>query len=196
MPDLKIGILQHRKADEHQKLAELFEFFGNDIGAFMLREAVAACLHFRGARAGVLDPRFNCCGAKENVKKRLMASTWDLFLLRLPETLYRKRRKRAYEHTSIYYVCTADKALQALGRIFVVRRVSSISEGSGSLPSSVGFRADVLDAQVGSDLAEAFHAAYIRSMSNHAHRKPRTPEAIATLIQELEEQASRIVNRF
>jgi hypothetical protein len=186
---LKIGILQHRKADEHQKLAELFEFFGNDIGAFMLREAVAACLHFRGQSRRLIPIQF---GAKD-VKKKLMASAWDLFLLRLPEALI---ENEGNEYTSIYYVCTADKALHALGRIFVVRRVSSISEGVGSLPSCVGILADALDAQVGSDLAEAFHAAYIRNMSNYAHRKPGTPGAVATLIQELEEQASKIVNRF
>ena len=80
---LKIGILQHRKADEHQKLAELFEFFGNDIGAFMFREAVAACLHFRGQSGRLIPVQV---GAKD-VKKRLMASTWDLFLLRLPRHL-------------------------------------------------------------------------------------------------------------
>jgi hypothetical protein len=53
-----------------------------------------------------------------------------------------------------------------------------------------------LDAQVGSDLAEAFHNAYNCNMFNYANRKPVTPEAVAILIQELEEQASRIVNRF
>jgi hypothetical protein len=150
---LKIGLVGLERSDSFRKLEKILEFLHNDLGVLLLREAVLSCLHFEG-KSGRLIPLQP--GAKE-VKKRLLASAWDICLLRVPEALIANESNEVeVEVTPIYYICTADKALQKLGRTFVVGRVSSISEGRGHLPSAVEAKYDLLSQEVGESLTKQF----------------------------------------
>ena len=175
------------RSNSFRKLEKILDFLHNDLGVLLQREVVLACLHFEG-KSGRLIPLQ--AGAKE-VRSRLLASAWDLFLLRVPEHLI---SNESNEVTSIYYVCTADKALQKLGRMFVVKRVSSISEGLGHLPSSVGFMHDLLRQEVGNRLANQFYDAYRQSLGNVAERTPRDLAEISHVVQNLEHEASKVAS--
>jgi hypothetical protein len=121
-----------------------------------------------------------------------LASSWDLFLMRLPEAII---ANEGNDHTSIYYVCSAEKALQALGKIFVTKRVSSIPEGDGHLPPAVGIRADILEACLGAPLTEAYYKNYDLS-SRISSRSPKSEATIADLIGDLERQTAMLVGSF
>src|SRR5262249_1713782 len=157
------------------------EFLHNDLGVLLFREAVLSCLHFEG-KSGRLIPLQ--VGAK-GVRRKLLASAWDLLLLRLPEHII---ANEISEVTSIYYICTAEKALQKLGRMFVVGRVSSISDGRGTLPSMVGVNYDLLSQEVGTRLTNQFYAAYQRRSGNIAQRTPRDLAEVSQVVEDLEHQ--------
>ena len=186
---LKIGLIQQKKTSQEKKWEELFSFFNNDLGVFLAREAIVACLHFRGQSLKFIpiERRAN------DVKRKLLASTWDLFLTRLPEALI---ADEGIDHTSIYYVCTAEKALQVLGDIFVVGRVSSIEDGNGTLPTRIGVREDILNARLGTDLAKAFMRAYGQSMTGSLNRTPKSEAEIMDVVSQLEKQVAELVERF
>lgn len=187
---LKIGLIHHKKVDVTKKIEMFFDFLHNEIGVFMAVEAVLACLQFSG-KGGSLIPIE--AGARD-VRKKLIASAWDVFLLRMPETLI---SSESNEHTSIYYVCTAEKALQEIGSMRVIRRVSSIPDGPGTLPISGGFREDVLGQKIGSELLRKFNDIYADKIAtSFTKRDPKSPELISALVHELERQVSGFVKEF
>jgi hypothetical protein len=184
---LKIGLTGLEKSDSFRKVEKVLEFLHNDLGVLLMREAVLSCLHFEG-KSGRLIPLQS--GAKE-VRRKLLASAWDLFLLRLPEHLIANETN---EVTSIYYICTAEKALQKVGRMFVVRRVSSIREGRGHVPPSVGFKYNQLSQEVGNRLTMQLYNAYAQRLSNATERTPRSLAEISQIVENLEGQASKIAS--
>jgi hypothetical protein len=184
---LKIGLIGLERSDSFRKVEKTLEFFHNDLGVLLLREAVLSCLHFEG-KSGQLIPLQ--VGAK-GVRRKLLASAWDLVLLRLPEHLM---GNESNEVTSIYYICTAEKALQKLGRMFVVGRVSSIKEGHGHLPSMVGVNYDLLSQEVGTRLTNQFYSAYQQRSGNRAQRTPRDLAEISRVVENLEHQASKVAS--
>jgi hypothetical protein len=184
---LKIGLIGLEKSNSFTKVEKILDFLHNDLGVLLRREAVLSCLHFEG-KSGKLIPLQ--AGAKK-VRTRLLASAWDLFLLRVPEALI---INGSQEVTPIYYMCTAEKALQKLGRMFVVGRVSSIREGRGSLPSALGILDDLLSQEVGNGLANQFEDAYRQTVGNVAERKPRDLAEISQVVHNLEHEASKIAS--
>jgi hypothetical protein len=181
--------LQQKKAREDEKWEELFDFFCNDLGVFLAREAVIACLHFRGQGLRFIPIERRA----QNVKRKLMASAWDMLLTRLPEALI---SNEGTAHTSIYYVCTAERALQAMGDIFVVERVSSIPDGRGTLPTRIGVREDILNARLGNDLTAAFMTAYGQNIASNTRRTPRDDIEMIELVDRLENQVAQFVEDF
>ena len=186
---LKIGLIGLEKSDSFRKVENILEFLHNDLGVLLLREAVLSCLHFEG-KSGRLIPLQP--GAKE-VRRRLLASAWDICLLRVPEALIVNQSDEV-EVTPIYYICTADKALQKLGRMFVVGRVSSISEGRWHLPSPVGTKYDLLSQEVGESLTKQFFDAYFQRSDNVAQRTPRDLAEVSQVVEDLEHQASKVAS--
>lgn len=182
---LKIGLLQYERCDTHTKLRRLFEFFHAQLGVFGLREAVVACLHFSG-KSGKFIPIEK--GAR-NVRQKLLASAWDLQLLRLPENII---ANESLDHTSVYYVCTADKTLQRLGRMFAVHRVSSIESRDGHLPSAVSLRTDLIEEEVGEALTKTFDAECSQSMSRSGERSPKNFQQISAVVTKLEHQVIQL----
>src|SRR4051812_27550202 len=69
---LKIGLIQQKKNSEERKWDELFDFFVNGLGVFLAREAVVACLHFRGQSLKFIPIERRA----HDVKRKLLASTW------------------------------------------------------------------------------------------------------------------------
>ena len=183
---LKIGLINLQKYEFSKKSEILFDFFHNELGVFLLRESILACLHFAG-KSGKLIPVQP--GAKK-IRRNLLASAWDLFLLRLPESLIVNETN---EYTSIYYVCTAEKALQKLGRMFVVKRVTSLREGRGKIPSSVGFRADLLSREVGEAAMTSFFETYT-VRSRIAGRVPKTFDEMKLKSEMLENEIAKFAS--
>jgi hypothetical protein len=104
-------------------------------------------------------------------------------------------RVEQIQHTSVYYICSAEKALQALGKKFVTKRVSSIPEGAGHLPPAVGIRTDILQAYLGAALTETYCKNY-DSTANSTSRTPKSELVIAALVGVLEEEVERFVESF
>ena len=113
---LKMGILNSAKQSQQRKMEGFFSFLHNDLGALFLREALIAGLHFRGKAFNLapINPR-----TKIDLKTRLLASTWDVMLLRMPEFLLVEGDQ---DDTTIAYVCSADRAIQEVGAMFTVLR--------------------------------------------------------------------------
>jgi hypothetical protein len=180
---LKICLLHQTKATIERKLQELIYFFQNDLGVYLMREALLSCLHFAG-KSGTFLPLQT--GAK-NVRKKLLASSWDLYLLRVPEFLI---GSEGNEYTSIYYVCTAEKTLQRLGRLFVVRRIATFKEER--VPPSIGYRVDLLEQEIGAELTARFFEMYQKGMADSPSRTPKNLGEVKSLVDELEREASQI----
>ena len=184
---LKIGLLQHEQHSINVKLRKLFEFFHEELGVFGVREAIAGCLHFAG-KGGKFIPFQK---GSRNIRGRLLASAWDLQLLRLPEKLI---ANEGPDPTSIFYVCTSDKTLQFLGQMFIVRRISSIRSGDGHIPSAVDIRYDLLKKEIGEDLLNAFLKEYSNIMSKSTLRVPANAEKMSSIAIKLEQEARDFTN--
>ena len=120
-------------------------------------------------------------------RKTILASAWDLFLLRMPELII---SNEGNDYTSVYYVCTAEKVLRKLGEMFVIRRVSSLLEGPGSLPPSVGFCTDLLSEEVGEEITLEFGSMCNEMLKNSDSRRAVNLDQILTISSNLEQQAA------
>ena len=178
---LKINLLNRQRVNIFEKLHLLFNFFQEEIGIFLAREAFIACLHFTGRTGKFLSFKKDSVETQKNT----LASAWDLFLLRLPEIIISNEKGN---FTSVYYVCTAEKALQDLGRMCLVRRVSSLQEGTGTIPTSIGFRTDILSQQVGDKLTSDFASMCDQIQKASSSRSPVDLEKILYIVSGLEQQ--------
>ncbi len=112
----------------------------------------------------------------------MLASAWDLFLLRLPELLI---VNEDCAHTSIGYVCTAEKALQRLG---AVRTISQVSSAALRRPVVAHLQTDVLVREVGNEMTEVFRELTNNMILNPPIRKLLAEHMITDLISDLHDQ--------
>jgi len=122
---LKAGILNCTKISQRRKMEQFFEFLHKELGCLMLREALIAGLHFRN-KAGNLIPISP--NYKKDFRTTMMASSWDILLLRMPEFLLALGGQQ--EATTLAYVCTGDGTLQDIGAMFTIFRLAKLKENN------------------------------------------------------------------
>jgi hypothetical protein len=87
----------------------------------------------------------------------MMASSWDILLLRMPEFLLAQGDQR---ETILAYVCTADGALQQLGAMFTLFRLeNTIQNNFRPIPQMI-FHENVIERLLGREISNAFFQGY------------------------------------
>ena len=151
---LKAGIINCERKRPQEKMLRFMEFLNNNLGCLLSREAIIAALHFRG-KAGSLIPITP--GTKVDVRKRIMASAWDVMLLRMPEFFLANGDQ---QETTVGYVCTSDSALQQVGSMFTLLRVRCFADEQFTIYPEFVFHHDVLVRLLGSDITEVLSQSY------------------------------------
>jgi|GEM_PF-4726583 len=115
---LKAALI-HRtfQGDFEAKLRKLYEFVYEIFGVLFSRELGVASFYFSGELDKFIPLQKNANA--ENTLKRMKATAWDMYLLRLPELML------CHENAPIplAMICTGDKGVQAVGRRIRVHRL-------------------------------------------------------------------------
>ncbi len=175
---LKIVLVSNEKCPARKKLEKIFQFMHEELGVHGSWETLLACLKFRGRAGSFLSAKQD----KNKTERALLASAWDLHLLRLPAVLI---LNEGCEHTSVSYVCTAEKTLQRLGGMRTIRRVYT---GRLRLPPLFQLDADLLTQQVGKELAETWIQLSRSMVLNGPLRSPIPEHTLQLLISDLRGQ--------
>lgn len=179
---LKIGLLSLSKYSVVDKFTKLCDFFQNELGVFLVREAVVACLHFSNRHRQFIPVQ----RGSMRVRRRLLASSWDLLLLHLPETLI---SQEGADYTSLYFVCTADKMVSRVGEIVQVVRVGSVEPLIGHRAGTLlGLREDLLNEEIGEELTARLFAIYRRQRQVSRERRSRDLAGMQDIVADLEKQ--------
>ncbi|MEQ1532090.1 MAG: hypothetical protein HOO97_03235 [Sideroxydans sp.] len=116
---LKIALIKNQsKQPAFKKIEKLLLFMRRELGCVLAREFHLAYYYFAGSLPRLIIVEKNILF--EDVKKNLLATTWDIFLLRLPELLLSSVTN---DEVVIGYPCTAEKDLKKLGALFNIERV-------------------------------------------------------------------------
>ena len=186
---LKAGIINCERQRPQQKMLRFMAFLNDDLGCLLSREAMIAALHFRG-KAGNLIPITP--GTKIDVKKRTMASAWDVMLLRMPEFFLSIGDQ---EETTLGYVCTSDSALQQVGSMFTLLRVRCFADEHFTTYPEFVFHHDVLLRLLGNEITQVLSQSYDTS-GIVGQRRTIPDKAILKQLQDsLEEEAVAICQR-
>jgi hypothetical protein len=180
---LKAGILNCTKISQRRKMEQFLDFLQNQIGHWSVREAFVAGLHFR-SKAGNLIPIHP--NYKRDFKAKMMASSWDIMLLRMPELFLSFGRQG---ETTLAYICTGDRALQELGAMFTLARFQ-ILRGKKTLRWF--FYEDVIERLLGPEISSVLSRMYNSGVREQV-RTPLDQDEIAQLVSSLEDEVSNIM---
>jgi hypothetical protein len=126
---LKMALVNQRRGlSVLDKDAELRQFVAERIGISMGREQMLGLLHFTGQTGKFL--RLEKSMGMERIRRAVMGSVWDLFLLRLPEFLLSWVQHPA---TLVGFPCTTEKAVQKIGRSLKLEMISDLAGQNGPL---------------------------------------------------------------
>ena len=115
---LKGALIQQARNTSFQfKMKELNDFIYNIFGVLFSRELSIATFYFSGELDKFIPLQKG--SNYEGVSKKLRATAWDLYLLRLPEIFL----CREDPPIPLAVICTGDKAVQSIGRKFHIRRL-------------------------------------------------------------------------
>ena len=121
---LKTALIQQvRSTSFLSKMTELNEFIYKAFGALFGRELAIAAFYFSGELDKFIPLQKG--SNYEGVIKKLRATAWDLYLLRLPEVFL----CRENPPIPLAIICTGDKSVQFIGRKFHIRKLY-VSNGS------------------------------------------------------------------
>ena len=82
-------------------------------------------------------------------RNNMMATAWDILLLRIPEILLSIGRE---QETFLCYICTADKTIRKLGRLFTIESLR-LQNDSNYLPM-IDFKMDELRQNLGEEIVD------------------------------------------
>ena len=184
---LKAGILNCAKVSQQRKMEQFFEFLHNELGCLMAREALVAGLHFRSKAGNLIPINPNY---KKDFKVMMMASSWDILLLRMPEFLLAQGDQR---ETILAYVCTADRALQELGAMFTLFRLENTMRNNFTPIPQMIFHEDIIKRLLGPEISSVFFRGYDHKRVIEQVRVPVDQNALAKIISNLEYEASSIM---
>lgn len=114
-----IEIQLSSRASVPEKLEQLNIFFINELGAQMAREFLIAADYFSGNCDKFIPVKPNSKWV--NQRPKLMASAWDILLLRIPELLLAAGDQ---SEATLAYICTAEKSLRSIGKLFSIKAIS------------------------------------------------------------------------
>lgn len=110
---MKMALIQMQKVrNTSDKYIQMREFMIDTLGIVMGRELYIALSYF----SGLLDnfiPLIQRNAKFDRIKRRLKSAAWDVLLLRFPENFLAHGWPKP---VTLGYVCTADKALQRIGK--------------------------------------------------------------------------------
>jgi hypothetical protein len=101
-----------------------------ELNVVMARENAIAPYYFAGQLERFI-PVKKGMSSFDKARKKLKATAWDLFLLRIPELHLAMGDE---EETMLSYVCTSESDLRAIGRHFTIEQV--VTGSSQSYPST------------------------------------------------------------
>lgn len=116
------------KSSPVEQYNEFNTFLQNDLGIILGREAHLALHYFCDNAGRLLGIQANT--AYKKAISIIKSTAWDLFLLRMPEILFGESPKEV----CVSYICTQEKQLQELAKLYDVERIESYST-VGILPS-------------------------------------------------------------
>lgn len=114
-----------------EKCELLRDFIEKEMNVVTARENAIAPYYFAGQLERLI-PVKKGMSSFDKASKKLRATAWDLFFLRIPELHLAMGDE---EETSLCYVCTSESDLRAIGRHFTIEQV--VAESSRSYPSTV-----------------------------------------------------------
>lgn len=183
-------VLIHKasKGNIIEKTEEFWNFLEQELGGILGRENFIAAYYFSkqlpskfiGIEASMTFAKF---------RKNMMATAWDVFLLRMPEILLSIGTE---QETFLCYICTADKTIRKLGRLFTIESLR-LQNDSNYLPM-IDFKMDELRQNLGEEIVDNIcdrqrQKQIARSEKIIANKvKPISTEQLNKLITELENQ--------
>ena len=181
---LKAGILNCKKMSQRSKMEQFVEFLQTQVRCFLLREALVAGLHFR-SKAGNLIPIHP--NYKKDFRRTIMASSWDIALLRMPELFLSLGQQ---QETTLAYVCTGGRTLESVGAMFTLGRYEMLR---GKERSRMIFYEDVILPALGPEIYNVLFSVYKGQEVEEQVRTPLVQHEIAKLVSSLEDEASNIM---
>ena len=185
-------VLIHKasKGNIIEKTEEFWNFLEQELGGILGRENFIAAYYFSkqlpskfiGIEASMTFAKF---------RKNMMATAWDVFLLRMPEILLSIGRE---QETSLCYICTADKTIRKLGRLFTIELLL-VQKDSNYFPT-IDFKMDELRQNLGEEIVDKICdrqrqkqiARSEKIIANKVKINPISTQQLNKLITELENQ--------
>ena len=188
---LKMALVH--KGSKHKvvkKMQSFSDFLERELNLALGRELAIAAYYFSNR----LPPRFVTIESNmafEEVRRKMRSTTRDLLLLRMPEILLLNGTEK---ETVLGFVCSADKAIRALGRLFTIEYVDALPRNY-SLPNSVHINMEKLEQELGNEVVEPLlrkqNQRTVARLSTD-RREHISKEQLRNLIFSLEEQVKAL----
>ena len=121
----------------------------NDLGAHLARESLFAAYYFADLLGSMVGAQAN--SNYEKTKKNLRATAWDILLLRFPELLLNPFH---LPEMTLAYVCSAEKKLFEIGRLFEVEMLAVRSDNMVGAISAIEMNYAPLEVKMGQKVRE------------------------------------------
>jgi len=168
------------------KMEEFESFLSHDLNFQMGRESHLAIYYFADLVQRLLPVQRTSKFA--TAKSHLLATAWDMWLLRLPELLL-----NPYEHPlmNLAYICSAEQELEQLGRFFGIEWMGVRSDNHTIIGPVLSLDLPVLESRLGRDQVRAIMSQ--RRLTPFQYRGASMPaqcisERIDTLATKLESE--------
>jgi hypothetical protein len=189
---MKMALLNRRKGLSLLDKDEcLRSYIDERIGISLGRELCLASFYFAGQVGRFV--KFEKSMGMEKIRRSLMASAWDLFLLRLPEYLLARIGIPA---TVVAYPCTTEKALQIVGRSTHIEMISAPAGSEAHAIPILSFHPRDLEPVIGTEALETLEArgraATLAAEKRALRGEPASPKIDpAQLVAEVENEARK-----
>jgi hypothetical protein len=129
-----------------KKLQEFLSFLeSEDFNMVLMREGVIAAYYFSNNLPDkFIQVQSDMDFAK--VRKKMLGTAWDFLLLRMPENLLLYGTE---QDTTLCYLCSADKAVRKLGRLFTIELISNQNQ----ITTQLSFKYDKISRDLGKEVA-------------------------------------------
>ena len=181
---LKLVLIHKRSRRPVLEKVEKFErFLADDLKCYMGRESHLALYYFADLILRLLPVQRS--SNFDNAKSRLLATAWDLWLLRIPELLL-----NPYEHPimNLAYVCSAEQELTQVGKFFGIEWMGVRSDDHTIIGPMLSLDLSALESRLGRDA--------VRSLMSRSPQAPRHDKPAALTGQDLSGRVEALVARL
>lgn len=168
------------------KLEQLKSFLDDELGVQMAREFLIAADYFSG-NCDRFIPLKKQSKWKEH-RPKLMASAWDILLLRIPELLL---SQGDHNEVALGYICTAEKALRVISKLFTIKAVSCMPPDVTTPIPMIDYDFSRIEQKFGSHITariEQVAPSLLNAASNRGKLSKAPKTQLSPLIASLEEQ--------